>query len=279
MPLNPLDGRGFGLVSFHFAHPSVDIKTQFIQLFQRTFHKASQFGCSNSDFLFTSKQCWVRQVADKRVESDSWCKRCESAMDIPGSSVFQRNLLAKYTVKWDWTTAGVVLFYSNRKEETGIYDYMILYWHILTITYYKNVFISSTYSIARSSLFALHRSGVDCSTLPAAKRLMGLPVETRRCSKRLHGNSYTGWWFGTCFIFPYIGNSHPNWLSYFSEGFKPPTNTIFKHIQTTSTLHHLEKCGILIAFGETTCQFSWLLWGSQYTLRSVRRGTGVNSWG
>ena len=25
------------------------------------------------------------------------------------------------------------------------------------------------------------------------------------------------------FIFPYIGNSHPNWLSYFSEGFKPPT--------------------------------------------------------
>ena len=27
-----------------------------------------------------------------------------------------------------------------------------------------------------------------------------------------------GWWFGTCFIFPYIGNNHPNWLSYFSEG-------------------------------------------------------------
>ena len=24
-------------------------------------------------------------------------------------------------------------------------------------------------------------------------------------------------------IFPYIGNNHPNWLSYFSEGFKPPT--------------------------------------------------------
>ena len=24
-------------------------------------------------------------------------------------------------------------------------------------------------------------------------------------------------------IFPYIGSNHPNWLSYFSEGFKPPT--------------------------------------------------------
>jgi hypothetical protein len=21
---------------------------------------------------------------------------------------------------------------------------------------------------------------------------------------------YTGWWFGTFFIFPYIGNNHPN---------------------------------------------------------------------
>ena len=28
----------------------------------------------------------------------------------------------------------------------------------------------------------------------------------------------TGWWFGTFFVFPYIGNNHPNWLSYFSEG-------------------------------------------------------------
>ena len=25
----------------------------------------------------------------------------------------------------------------------------------------------------------------------------------------------TGWWFGACFIFPYIGNNHPNWLIFF----------------------------------------------------------------
>ena len=29
----------------------------------------------------------------------------------------------------------------------------------------------------------------------------------------------TGWWFGTCFIFPYIGNGHPNWLIFF-RGFE-----------------------------------------------------------
>ena len=29
---------------------------------------------------------------------------------------------------------------------------------------------------------------------------------------------YSGWWFGTCFVLPYIGKNHPNWLSYFFRG-------------------------------------------------------------
>jgi hypothetical protein len=37
-----------------------------------------------------------------------------------------------------------------------------------------------------------------------------------------------GWWFGTFFDFPYMGNSNPNWLSYFSEGLKPPTSYFFR---------------------------------------------------
>ena len=32
---------------------------------------------------------------------------------------------------------------------------------------------------------------------------------------------------GTCYIFPYIGNNHPNWLSYVSEWFcQPPTRYV-----------------------------------------------------
>ena len=31
-------------------------------------------------------------------------------------------------------------------------------------------------------------------------------------------NRVSGWWFGTFFTFPYLGNNNPNWLSYFSEG-------------------------------------------------------------
>ena len=39
----------------------------------------------------------------------------------------------------------------------------------------------------------------------------------------------SGWWFGTMefYDFPYVGNNHPNWLSYFSVGLEPPTRSIF----------------------------------------------------
>ena len=30
--------------------------------------------------------------------------------------------------------------------------------------------------------------------------------------------TYPGWWFGTFFIFPYIGKNHPNWLIFFRRG-------------------------------------------------------------
>ena len=34
---------------------------------------------------------------------------------------------------------------------------------------------------------------------------------------------YAGWCFGTLFIFPYVGNNHPNRLIYVSGGLKLPT--------------------------------------------------------
>ena len=39
------------------------------------------------------------------------------------------------------------------------------------------------------------------------------------------------------FIFPYIGNNHPKWFSYFSKGLKPPTRCVF------SFWHFLKKDG------------------------------------
>ena len=37
-----------------------------------------------------------------------------------------------------------------------------------------------------------------------------------------------GWWFGTFFIFPYIGNNHPNWLIF------------FRGVQTTNQVGFIE---------------------------------------
>ena len=51
---------------------------------------------------------------------------------------------------------------------------------------------------------------------------------------------YCGWWFGTWLLFFHIlaiGNNHPNWLSYFSEGLKPPTSIIFTVGSPTFCVH------------------------------------------
>ena len=59
-------------------------------------------------------------------------------------------------------------------------------------------------------------------------------------SKIGHGKWWkTGWWFGTFFIFPYIGNNHPNWLIFFRGVAQPPTRCWFMkfgvaHFQTLS---------------------------------------------
>ena len=36
----------------------------------------------------------------------------------------------------------------------------------------------------------------------------------------------TGWWFGTCFFFHSTWDNSSHWLSYLSEGLKPPTSKI-----------------------------------------------------
>ena len=71
----------------------------------------------------------------------------------------------------------------------------------------------------------------SCTLRPRTDPLWEAFKNRRMFLKTLHmlmGPKWkTGWWFGTFFIFPYIGNNHPNWLSYFSEGFKPPTRKWF----------------------------------------------------
>ena len=60
-----------------------------------------------------------------------------------------------------------------------------------------------------------------------------------------------GWWFGTMefYDFPYIGNDHPSWLSYFSEGLKPPTRYIMCIIIWYMELHGITMVWIWYKYG------------------------------
>ena len=45
----------------------------------------------------------------------------------------------------------------------------------------------------------------------------------------------SGWWFGTFFIFPYIGNNHPNWLIFF-RGVETTNQKFFIYLYLTSKM-------------------------------------------
>ena len=63
------------------------------------------------------------------------------------------------------------------------------------------------------------------------------------CCWAILGQTNAGWWFGIlnmALIFPYIGNNHPNWLSYFSEGLKPPTSHMYSFPTVVSKIWLVE---------------------------------------
>ena len=64
----------------------------------------------------------------------------------------------------------------------------------------------------------------NCWPLAAGRScLSSLQWTTAADSKNHRKYESSDSWFGTCFIFPYIGNSNPNWLSYFSKELKAST--------------------------------------------------------
>ena len=46
---------------------------------------------------------------------------------------------------------------------------------------------------------------------------------------------FSGWWFGTCFVCPYIGNSKPNWRTHiFQRGRAQPPTSFSKQTRIAS---------------------------------------------
>ena len=98
------------------------------------------------------------------------------------------------------------------------HQYVIIFTHIDDYSYYM---IINTHRIHGAGIYANIGGILMGSMLPyiAAPWILW--------------NIMAGWWFGTFFIFPYIGNNHPNWLIFF-RGVEPPTRWLHSH----STIFH-----------------------------------------
>ena len=72
----------------------------------------------------------------------------------------------------------------------------------------------------------------------------------------------SGWWFGTFYIFPYIGNNHPNWLSYFSEGW-------LNH-QPDPNVSDVTKCNYKFNSSLVTSVFRWWISGILLPSRATK---------
>ena len=69
-----------------------------------------------------------------------------------------------------------------------------------------------------------------------------------------------GWWFGTCFIFPYIGNNHPNWLIFFrGVGLNHQPDRVFLQNLRTCMACHKFKCHEVGRNGLWKVGFIWLI--------------------
>ena len=73
---------------------------------------------------------------------------------------------------------------------------------------------------------------------------------------------YTGWWFGTFFIFPYIGNNNPSLLMF------------FRGVETTNQYIHIYIC-ICHHWGQSV-QTAWRAFDERSSLRSAPRGPSPN---
>ena len=81
---------------------------------------------------------------------------------------------------------------------------------------------------------------------------------------------YTGWWFGTFFICPYIGNKKSQLTNVFLQGLKPPTSIyIYIHIYINIYVYICHHWG-------QSVQTAWRAFDERSSLRSAPRGPSPN---
>ena len=154
---------------------------------------------------------WRNLLEEIKLNKSTWTKQW-----FITSSIFHQNVVLEST-KW-----------INNGPKT------IEQVHLITILVGPSFSISSGLTIKQSNLIKLVYVGYVgnhdpiCSPFFLTCAYSGMvtdyeqsshsPFPTWMCIPRIASvvyDPYTGWWFRTRFIFPYIGNNNPNWLIFF----------------------------------------------------------------
>ena len=104
-------------------------------------------------------------------------------------------------------------------------------------------------------------------------------------ANKWYSRTSSGWWFGTFFIFPYIGNNDPNWRTHIFQRGRSTTNQSWislNHIQWNIFDGSLLKCQMPELLGESSENgskpwrvfFIFFSWNMSYKLTFVFLGAG-----
>ena len=110
-------------------------------------------------------------------------------------------------------------------------SYLSLY-SLVNIYNYLSYFSRNSKKIQMGLLHPGCRNGKPCRVCGVAPRKPGWKISRRvfdgqKPSKNGKMRTISGWWFGTCFIFPYIENNHPNWRTHIFQRGRSTTNQIW----------------------------------------------------
>ena len=135
--------------------------------------------------------------------------------------------------------------------------------HRLFMGIVMNPSISPLYQTSKpvvsSSIHHLSRG-----TFPIEERF-GATIRVSQPHVPSSSQNQTGWWFGTFFLFPYLGKNNPNWLIFFRGVGQPPTRKWLNRMPKSRAFCWRVRCWPSLApwsaLAERSSPRSWRLVG------------------
>ena len=200
---------------------------------------ARNFGCVSSHVTFSSKT-WIfcEKIADGCWWAQKLCQEGETFPILLTKEVMQVGCWGLKEKIWIFNDLFSEFIVINPKRyaevansKTNVNDFSCL--SFLVESKHWGFGVSPTWSLEWD---------LDTSDVAFWWSLLSPPFSDTTIN--------SGWWFGTFFIFPYIGNNHPSWLIFF-RGVQTTSQSWIIMIQQTVMIHY-DFCDDM-----WPCDFTW----------------------